>query len=107
MRATVLPTIRFTPTFLMLVVGVLGATISPYLFFWQASEEVEESALHHTDAAAGDVKRHQRALLVELHLLRIDTTLGMAASEIATWFIVFTTGSVLYAHGITNITTAD
>lgn len=107
LRATVVPTIQFTPTFLMLVVGVLGTTISPYLFFWQASEEVEESELHHPDASAGDVKRHQRALLGELHLLRVDTTLGMLASEIATWFIIFTTGSVLYTHGVTNITTAD
>jgi Mn2+/Fe2+ NRAMP family transporter len=105
-RATVLPTIQFTPTFLMLVVGVLGTTISPYLFFWQASEEVEESELHHADDA-GDERRHQRGLLGELHLLRIDTTLGMVASEIATWFIIFTTGSVLYTHGITNITSAD
>lgn len=106
-RATIVPSIQLTPTFLMLVVGVLGTTISPYLFFWQASEEVEEADHHHVQASSVGPARHRRALLGELHLLRVDTTLGMIASEIATWFIIFTTGSVLYTHGVTQITTAD
>lgn len=106
-RATIVPSIQLTPTFLMLVVGVLGTTISPYLFFWQASEEVEEADHHHVQAPSVGPARHRRALLGELHLLRVDTTLGMIASEIATWFIIFTTGSVLYTHGVTQITTAD
>ncbi len=110
LRATVLPTVQLTPAFLALVVGVLGTTISPYLFFWQAAEEVEELPNSSFPSAgvqppAGILQR--RGLLARMRALRIDTALGMLASEIATWFIIFTTGSVLHSHGITNITTAD
>ena len=119
LRATIVPNIQFNPAFLALVVGVLGTTISPYLFFWQASEEVEEVQLHHQEPqephATGQAhrlrqrrqRRQRQALLGQLRLLRIDTVLGMILSEIATWFIIFTTGSVLHAHGVTTITTAD
>jgi NRAMP (natural resistance-associated macrophage protein)-like metal ion transporter len=107
LRATVLPTIQLTPAFLALVVGVLGTTISPYLFFWQASEEVEEVELHHREPKGEDWVRQRQALLAQLRTLRLDTALGMLSSEVATWCIIFTTGSVLYTHGVTNITTAD
>lgn len=107
-RATVVPHLELTPTFLALVVGVLGTTISPYLFFWQASEEVEELANGPSSARRPGGLRQQRLLLLaQIRALRIDTALGMLASEVATWFIIFTTGSVLHTHGITNITTAD
>ncbi len=105
LQATFIPSIQFTPAFLALVVGVLGTTISPYLFFWQASEEVEElkeEAGESTNAPDSGVRLRHR-----LHDLRIDTALGMVFSEIATWFIIFTTGSVLFTHGVTTITTAD
>jgi Mn2+/Fe2+ NRAMP family transporter len=103
LRASFVPSIQLTPAFLSLVVGVLGTTISPYLFFWQASEEVEE--LPKSD---GVVKaRSQKTIGEQLRSLRIDTTVGMIGSEIATWFILFTTGSVLFPHGIRNITTAN
>ncbi len=131
--ATLLPTIQMSPNFLALVVGVLGTTISPYLFFWQASEEVEELVRHAmktrkprvverlagsravrtVGALAGravnesDGQPLRRPLRQELRDLRLDTTLGMLASEIATWFIIYTTGSVLFSNGITNITTPD
>lgn len=106
LRATLVPTIQLTPAFLALVVGVLGTTISPYLFFWQASEEVEESELHPL-AREATQGRQRRILLAQIHALRLDTAIGMLSSEVATWFIIFTTGSVLHAHGVTNITTAD
>ncbi len=106
-RATVVPTIQFTAPFLALVVGVLGTTISPYLFFWQASEEVEEVELHPVKSASANRTRQRRILLAQLHALRLDTVVGMMSSEIATWFIIFTTGSVLHEHGVTNISTAD
>lgn len=107
LRATVVPSLQLTPIFLALVVGVLGTTISPYLFFWQASEEVEEAEAHHRTLRGKDVTRQRLSLLGQIHLLRLDTALGMVSSEVATWFIIFTTGSVLHSHGITNITTAD
>ena len=104
---TIVPSIQFSPTFLALVVGMLGTTISPYLFFWQASEEVEESELHGRLHTGADRKRQRLALLKQLRSLRFDTVLGMLASEVTTWFIIVTTSSVLNAHGITNIATAD
>ncbi|HEV2459158.1 MAG TPA: divalent metal cation transporter, partial [Ktedonobacterales bacterium] len=107
LRATVVPTIQLSPTFLALVVGVLGTTISPYLFFWQASEEVEEVELHHREPRGEDFVRQRQLLLARIRDLRLDTILGMLSSEVATWFIIFTTGSVLHTHGITTITTAD
>jgi Mn2+/Fe2+ NRAMP family transporter len=105
--ATVVPKIELSPAFLALVVAVLGTTISPYLFFWQASEEVEEVQLHHREPRGTDLVRQRQALLARIRLLRLDTALGMLSSEVATWFIIFTTGSVLHTHGITTITTAD
>jgi Mn2+/Fe2+ NRAMP family transporter len=107
LRATIIPNIQLSPAFLALVVGVLGTTISPYLFFWQASEEVEELANGPVPARATSSSQQRARLLAKLRDLRIDTVLGMATSEVATWFIIFTTGTVLHTHGITNITTAD
>jgi Mn2+/Fe2+ NRAMP family transporter len=107
LRATLVPNIQFTPSFLALVVGVLGTTISPYLFFWQASEEVEEVELHHWEPRGRDFVRQRQMLLARIRVLHLDTALGMLSSEVATWFIIFTTGSVLHTHGITTISTAD
>jgi Mn2+/Fe2+ NRAMP family transporter len=103
LQATFVPTIQWTPAFLALVVAVLGTTISPYLFFWEASEEVEE--LHVDKASPRRLSPH--GLMARLRNLRIDNFIGMLGSEIATWFIIFTTGSVLYPHGVRTITTAD
>lgn len=106
LRATIIPSIQLTPAFLALVVGVLGTTISPYLFFWQASEEVEE--VHEKTEQATPLEAKQpRDVPKEIRALRADTGIGMLASEITTWFIIFTTGSVLFTHGIRNITTPD
>jgi NRAMP (natural resistance-associated macrophage protein)-like metal ion transporter len=107
LASSVLPSLRLTPAYLALVVGVLGTTISPYLFFWQASEEVEEEAIHHRLPRHQDGKRQHRAQGLLLRRLRIDTALGMLASETVTWFIVVTTGNTLHTHGITTIATAD
>ncbi|HEX8733051.1 MAG TPA: divalent metal cation transporter [Ktedonobacterales bacterium] len=107
LRETLIPSIQLTPEFLALVVGVLGTTISPYLFFWQASEEVEEGELHPLRARPSGPIHQQWLTLAQIHALRLDTIIGMVSSEIATWFIIFTTGSVLHPHGVTNITTAS
>lgn len=109
-RVTLVPNIQFTPSFLALVVGILGTTISPYLFFWQTSEEVEELTEHgeiplpDSSAARAKPAAPRQVTRAKLRDLRLDTALGMLSSEIATWFIIFTTGSTLYVHGITNIT---
>lgn len=108
--STIIPQMQFTPQYLALVVALLGTTISPYLFFWQASEEVEESALKDSEQGASatgtsDVTRPD--LLQRLKDLRLDTALGMLSSEVTTWFIIMTASSTLHLHGITNIQTAD
>jgi NRAMP (natural resistance-associated macrophage protein)-like metal ion transporter len=105
--ATLVPSVQLTPVYLALVVGVLGTTISPYLFFWQASEEVEEVEAHHRQPRGNDAGRQRLALGKELRRLRVDTVLGMVASEVVTWFVIVTTASTLHASGITNIQTAD
>lgn len=104
LRATVIPTLQWTPAFLALVVAVLGTTISPYLFFWQASEEVEEQELHHPHFPELSPNSHHRSLVKQIRSLRVDTTSGMVISLATFWFIVMTTGLTLHPNGITNIT---
>jgi Mn2+/Fe2+ NRAMP family transporter len=104
---TLIPNLRFTPEYLALIVGLLGTTISPYLFFWQASEEVEETALRDPEEQSSSSPHRGKGLMKQIRALRIDTSLGMLASEVTTWFIIMTSASVLHAHGMTNIATAD
>lgn len=101
--ATLIPHLEFSFAFLFIVVGVFGTTITPYLFFWQTSEEVEEEILHHRLAQTGGTPRGLKKFLKQV---RIDTTIGMFAAELAQWFIIITTATVLFSHGITNINTA-
>jgi NRAMP (natural resistance-associated macrophage protein)-like metal ion transporter len=101
--ATVWPKADISAEYFLMVVAVLGTTISPYLFFWQASQEVEEMR-------QGKVRRPLRELArggaVELDRIKIDTTVGMFLSNIIAFFIILTTASVLHAHGVTNINSA-
>lgn len=104
--ATITPRIELTPAYLTLLVAFIGTTISPYLFFWQTSEEVEESeGFRQRVAEASDVHRN-RALRLKLRSIRADTVVGMLASEVTAWFIIQTTAGTLHAHGVTNIATA-
>ena len=91
LTATFWPHIEFSFQFLFIITGVFGTTISPYMFFWQASEEVEE---------------HQKPTLGHIKRMRIDTGIGMLVSQIATWSIIVVAAGVLHAHGLTNIQTA-
>jgi NRAMP (natural resistance-associated macrophage protein)-like metal ion transporter len=107
LRASVIPQIQLTPAYFALVVAIIGTTISPYLFFWQASEEVEENKLHRRRRHQKDATRQERSLKAQLRGLRLDTTLGMGVAVITFWFIVTTTSATLHANGITNITSAN
>jgi NRAMP (natural resistance-associated macrophage protein)-like metal ion transporter len=101
LRATFFPHITLTRDFMTVLVGILGTTISPYLFFWQASQEVEvERAMGRT--------RHQRkgATDVELVNSRNDVVIGMLYSNLIMYFIILTTAATLHAHGNTNVTSA-
>ncbi len=97
------PHISLTASYLTVVVGVLGTTISPYLFFWQAEEEVEEVKER---ADAKPLERDPGAAKVEFGRIRVDTYVGMAFSNIVALFIVLTTAATLNAHGVTDIQTS-
>jgi NRAMP (natural resistance-associated macrophage protein)-like metal ion transporter len=97
--SAVLPQLSFRNDYLLTVVAVFGTTISPYLFFWQASEEAEESALSHRRGGGEYSAKAFR------HISR-DTWTGMIISNLVAFFIMVTTGATLHQSGITNIQTA-
>ena len=101
--ATVLPQIELSPRYILLVVAIFGTTISPYLFFWQADEEVEEIE---EDRKVRKLKRHI-VTKHELKNMRGDVTLGMFFSNVVMFFIIATTASTLFVNGIHDIQTAD
>ena len=103
--ATVIPHIEFTPAFAMLFVAIFGTTISPYLFFWQTSQEAEEDVLKNKIKDIGDGK--PKILKKEMKSMKMDNAMGMAFSQIVMWFIIITTAGTLHIHGLTDISTAD
>jgi NRAMP (natural resistance-associated macrophage protein)-like metal ion transporter len=102
LRATLIPRVEWSGAYWATLVGILGTTISPYLFFWQAAEEVEE------DIALGKVTVEQRqgATHRELRRSRNDVLTGMFFSNLVMYFIILTTAATLHAHGKTSISTA-
>lgn len=101
LKATFVPHIELSFAFLFIITGVFGTTISPYMFFWQASEEIEE------EKEKGLIKNGTPHLSRSfMKSLRIDNFVGMFASEIATWCIIVVAATVLHASGVTNIATA-
>ena len=102
LSATFVPRVEWSSAFLATFVGILGTTISPYLFFWQASQEVED------DRAKGKrtVKQREGATVKELRVVRTDVFTGMFFSNLVMYFIILTTAATLHAHGQTNIQTA-
>jgi NRAMP (natural resistance-associated macrophage protein)-like metal ion transporter len=101
--ATFVPHIEFSFAFFFIITGVFGTSISPYMFFWQASEEVEEEIELGLTDGSGAPPRLPRHFIRNM---RLDTTLGMVAAEVAQWFIIMTTATVLFRHGVKNINTA-
>lgn len=102
LKATFIPHFEFSFPFLFIITGVLGTTISPYLFFWQASEEVEEERARHLIKKGGIPRISKRFI----RNLRIDNFIGMLFSEFGTWSIIIVGASVLHTHGVTDIKTA-
>jgi NRAMP (natural resistance-associated macrophage protein)-like metal ion transporter len=97
------PHVSWRGDYLTVVVAVFGTTISPYLFFWQAGEEVEDMNERADSASLLD---EPAAAPRELRRIRIDTYVGMGLSNIVALFIVWTTAATLHAHGITTIQTS-
>ena len=99
LRSLVVPEFRWNSAYATGFVAILGTTISPYLFFWQASQEVEEERRHHSKPLCVTPK----SAGPELKEIRTDTLIGMAVSTIISIAIVFATAATLNAHGITDI----
>jgi NRAMP (natural resistance-associated macrophage protein)-like metal ion transporter len=98
LKATFIPQIHFNKEFIAILVGILGTTISPYLFFWQASVEVEE------------MKNKKKQLVVNkkiIHEMQQDVDFGMTFSGLVMYFIILTTGTVLFQGGVHQIDTVE
>ena len=102
LKASFWPQFNFSHDYLMTFVAILGTTISPYLFFWQAAQEVEE------EKAEGKKTVGQRmgATPEKLRMARTDTIIGMSFSNLIMYFIILTTGATLYVSGHRDIETA-
>ncbi len=102
LSAAILPHIGFDHDFLLGLVAVAGTTISPYLFIWQADEEVEEEV----SKGRKTLKARRGAKPEEIHGMRIDTAAGMAFSNLVMFFIIVTAAMTFFARGITDIQTS-
>jgi Mn2+/Fe2+ NRAMP family transporter len=101
--ATVWPHVTLSADYLLMIVAIFGTTISPYLFFWQASQEVEEMQ---RGRPSPPLKSLARGGKVELDRMALDTSVGMVLSNVIAYFIILTTAATLNAHGVTDIHTA-
>jgi len=103
LRETFLPAMSFGKDYVTAVVAIFGTTISPYLFFWQASQEVEDLDARDEDRPLLEAPNQAVA---QLHRISIDTYVGMAASNVVAFFIILTTAATLHAHGVHDIDSA-
>lgn len=102
LRSLVLPNLQWNKTYATTVVAILGTTISPYLFFWQAGQEIEEEHRHHAKPLCLTPKEAGP----ELARIRQDTIVGMTFSNLVAISIVFATAATLHARGVVDITTS-
>lgn len=103
LHATFVPHVEWSSAYIATFVGILGTTISPYLFFWGASQEVEEER----KIGRQTVKEREGATNEELRKSRTDVITGMFFSNLVMYFIILTTAATLHAHGHTSIDTAQ
>ena len=96
LKATFIPQLQWNSAYWYVIVAILGTTISPYMFFWQTAEEVEES----------NYSENNHKIKRSLREIRQDTSVGMSISQIGSWFMIVTAAVVLHENGVTNIGTA-
>jgi NRAMP (natural resistance-associated macrophage protein)-like metal ion transporter len=105
LKATLIPHIEFTPEFALMFVAMFGTTISPYLFFWQTSEEAEEEVkknkIPEINVGTPEVSKK------EVKLMKSDVAIGMFFSQLIMWSIIVTTAGSLHNHGITDVQTSE
>jgi NRAMP (natural resistance-associated macrophage protein)-like metal ion transporter len=106
LAATFLPHISWSRDFMLMLVAIFGTTISPYMFFWQASLEAEERKLRANSEGDAESYVAKRLSRQESRRIGIDTTTGMLLSNLIGFFIIVTTAATLHAHGTTQIGTA-
>jgi Mn2+/Fe2+ NRAMP family transporter len=99
-QSTFSPRVEIKKEYLTALIAVLGTTISPYLFFWQASQEVEEVKNNPGEEALKQAPGQARS---QLGRIRVDTYIGMAFSNVVAFFIILTTAATLHAHGVLEI----
>jgi NRAMP (natural resistance-associated macrophage protein)-like metal ion transporter len=102
LRGSFLPHMEWTRSYMAVLVGILGTTISPYLFFWQASQEVEEERKQGKTTVA----ERRGSTNQELRAAKDDVYTGMLFSNLVMYFIILTTAATLHVHGVRNIETA-
>jgi NRAMP (natural resistance-associated macrophage protein)-like metal ion transporter len=102
LQGTFVPHVEWTRSYMSVLVGILGTTISPYLFFWQAAQEVEEDRKH----GKATVAQRRGSTNLELSGATGDVFTGMFFSNLVMFFIILTTAATLHAHGVQNIETA-
>ena len=103
LKSAVIPTLTFSKDQIFLVTAILGTTISPYLFFWQTSQEVEEQILEGKTTLK---LRQEETTKKEVKNMRLDVWSGMFLSNLVMFFIIAACGATLFSHGVTNITSA-
>jgi NRAMP (natural resistance-associated macrophage protein)-like metal ion transporter len=101
---TIIPSFHFSKDIIILICAALGTTISPYLFFWQSSQEVEEQILHGEKTVE---MRRATTSPQEIKTMRIDVWSGMLVSNLVMFFIIAACAATLFSNGITNIATAS
>ncbi|MBA3660968.1 MAG: Nramp family divalent metal transporter [Gammaproteobacteria bacterium] len=101
-KATFIPHLEFNFAYLFILTGLLGTTVSPYLFVWQASQEVEEVNKKNLNTIGGNSKVSRRYI----KRMRIDNFVGMLSSQICSWSIIVVSAAVLHQHGIIDIKNA-
>ncbi|MEK7645630.1 MAG: Nramp family divalent metal transporter [Patescibacteria group bacterium] len=109
-----IPNASFNKEYLMMIVAIFGTTISPYLFFWQASEAVEEEQLHHHDQIHGmipntkpSVRHSPGRMRNEIGTMYTDVRVGMIFSNIITFFVMILAASTLFSHGFSEVSTIE
>lgn len=102
LKSTVIPHLTFNKDQFILICGILGTTISPYLFFWQTSQEVEEQV----EGGLTTIASRQGTDRKTVSKMRFDVWIGMFISDLATFFIIAVCAATLFRHGITNINSA-
>jgi NRAMP (natural resistance-associated macrophage protein)-like metal ion transporter len=107
LHETLVPQIIFSKEYLLNIVAMLGTTISPYLFFWQADEEVEEMESHHKKSFLSLGMPGKKLTKTDLQSMRTDTAIGMFLSNLIAFFVIITTASTLHAQGVTTFSTVD